>query len=168
MTHAQLASPADGISYSNNSVAGTTTTTTPTPTTTTTTTPAGGATPLNGGSSCPTAADINSIGIANKYLISINSSTESWYNINVSKAVWSVKKIYINTTDTINLGWIESNNCTDQNDFYSTNTWSSGVEIATMPYYIGIGPMSNSGTFPMWIMLPFGASAASYELWIDD
>ena len=167
MTYATLTSPDDGISYSNNSVAGTTTTTTPVPTTTTTTTPAGGVTPISGGATCLSATDINSIGVANKYSISVDDTNQYWYNINVSKAVWSVKKIYINTTDTINLGWRGNNSCTDVNDFYSTNTWSSGVEIATMPWTID-DPMSNTLTFYFWIMLPSGASAASYELWIDD
>jgi hypothetical protein len=155
------------IKYTNCPTPTATPASTPAPTPTPTPTPTGGSTPISGNTNCLTATDINSIGVANKYLISIDDTNQYYYNINVSKAVWSVKKIYINTTDTINLGWLGSDSCTDINDFYSTNTWSSGVGIATMPYNID-DPLSNNGTFKIWIMLPSGASAASYELWIDD
>ena len=140
MTHAQLASPADGISYSNNSVAGTTTTTT--------TTPAGGSA-LTGGTTCANRVSWPAYGVGNKYQVTwsaaatpqffqSDSTTRTFYIDNPSDTV--TRKGY-----NVGCGMMSSANITAGN----------GVNgLATNPTFFSIE--IPSGTFPItldvWIV----------------
>ena len=143
----------------------------PTPSATIAPTPSptpGGATPISGSLSCLTATDINAIGVANKYYVTLDTNT-SWFNINVPKAVWETQKIYLDSSsDQIIMGWRDDNSCTDVNDAYFGTNWPSGNAIATLPYSVGNGPLSNTTTFYYYLILPLGSGTASYNMWIDN
>jgi hypothetical protein len=151
------------IKYITSATTTPTPTTTPAPTTTsTTTTPAGGgATPLSCGGSCATPSQITAIGIANKYSVNL-TTTECWYEINLPKATWSTKKIYINSgTDLVTRNLWNSDNCKFAFNTQTASTWPSGIAISSMT-----GALSNNTTFRFAFSVPSGT--ASYEFYIDN
>jgi len=164
MTHAQLASPDDGISYSNNSVAGTTTTTTPVPTTTTTTTPAAGNVLPAGGSDCDNNTNWPSSDNT-KYLVTFPDTTTEWtyYYAGVD-----TKKIYMSVVGdpTTGIGGnVEICRCSDGTFpcfFDVCSPASPGALLAGFDMSV-----ATSGKFSIKANTP-AVTGIAYDIWIDN